>query len=110
METRKIHEKRIRSDPSNPTCFKDYISNEKCLLKSIAMRREKTKSDPKQGGIEHIILRRVKLLYEVAIEQFTTDSELFLSFLKFCKKVNYMRLATDTVSSMLEVSIVVVYL
>ncbi|KAF2880477.1 hypothetical protein ILUMI_25684 [Ignelater luminosus] len=102
METRKIHEKRIRSDPSKPMHFKDYISNEKCLLKSIAMRREKTKSDAKQGSIEHIILRRVKLLYEVAIEQFTADSELLLSFLKFCRKVNYMRIASDTVSGMLE--------
>lgn len=102
FKKRKQYEHKIHAVTKDLKNYQSYIAYESCLLKDIDLRRNKYKIGEKKNSIEHRIIKRIKLLYELALQRFTDDLSLFLAFLKFCKKVNYVNAASDTVASMIK--------
>lgn len=102
FKKRKQYEHKIHAVTKDLKNYQSYIGYESCLLKNIDLRRNKYKIGEKKNSIEHRIIKRIKFLYELALQRFTDDVSLFLAFLKFCKKVNYVNAASDTVASMIK--------
>lgn len=103
MIKRKEFEYKIHSRLKDLQDFTDYISYEKCLLKDIKLRRNKFKRNEKKSNIEYVIIKRIKSLYEVALQRFPDEITLFYSFLKFCDKVNFANAASNVISTMIKV-------
>lgn len=100
FKKRKEFEQKIHSVLKDVKSYEDYIIYEKSILKDIGIRREKHKIFEKKN-IELKIIKRIKTLYELAL-QHTNDISLFLAFFKFCKKVNYVNDASDAVASLVQ--------
>jgi U3 small nucleolar RNA-associated protein 6 len=104
LKTRKEFEYKINGVSKNLQDFKEYILYEKVLLKQIHNRRDKNMIAERKSGIEYKILRRIKNLYEIALQRFSNDFSLCLSYFKFCKQSNYINAASVAVQNMIKVN------
>ncbi|KAK4877294.1 hypothetical protein RN001_009800 [Aquatica leii] len=102
LKRRKEFEHKIYAMAKDLKSYEDYITYERCLLKDIQLRRDKLKIGEKRNSIEHKIIKRIKVLYECAMQRFPTDVSVFLAFVKFCKKVNYINAAVETIAKMIK--------
>ncbi|KAJ3634573.1 hypothetical protein MTP99_007523 [Tenebrio molitor] len=102
LKTRKEFEYKINGVSKNLQDFKEYILYEKVLLKQIHNRRDKNMIAERKSGIEYKILRRIKNLYEIALQRFSNDFSLCLSYFKFCKQSNYINAASVAVQNMIK--------
>ncbi|KAB0795579.1 hypothetical protein PPYR_12418 [Photinus pyralis] len=102
FKKRKQLEHKIHALTKDLKSYHDYINYEKCLLKDVALRRRKFKIAEKRNSIDQRIIKRIKSLYDTALQRFGDDLSLFLGFLKFCKKVNYVNAASDAVAHMIK--------
>ncbi|XP_025828841.1 U3 small nucleolar RNA-associated protein 6 homolog [Agrilus planipennis] len=82
--------------------FREYIVYEQTLLKDIRLRRDKFRVGEKKDAIEHRIIKRIRELYEMAIQYYPNDFLLFIQFFKFCKRVNYVNTTNNIVTKMIQ--------
>lgn len=82
--------------------FLAYIKFEKVVVKDIKLRRQKHRISEKKSQIEYKILKRIKYLYEVAIQRFDNNFELVLEFFKFCKECSFIQSVYSIVENMLK--------
>lgn len=77
---------------------------EKVLLKQIHNRRDKLKIADRKSSIEYKIMKRIKNLYEIALQRFPGDFSFCLSYFKFCKQSNNINAASVVVQNMIKVT------
>ncbi|KAF5276512.1 hypothetical protein FQA39_LY06581 [Lamprigera yunnana] len=104
LKKRKEFEHKIHSMVKQLNNYEDYIMYERCLLKDLRLRRDKHKVLDKMGAIEHKIIKRIRLLYENAIQRFPSEVSLYLAFTKFCKKVNLVSVATESFNKLIKLN------
>ncbi|XP_044262071.1 U3 small nucleolar RNA-associated protein 6 homolog [Tribolium madens] len=102
LKTRKEFEYKINGVSKNLQDFKEYIMYEKVLLKQIHNRRDKHMIAERKTSLEYKILRRIKNLYEIALQRFSGDFSLCLSYFKFCKQRNDINAANIAVQKMIK--------
>uniref|UniRef100_A0A1Y1JV88 U3 small nucleolar RNA-associated protein 6 homolog n=1 Tax=Photinus pyralis TaxID=7054 RepID=A0A1Y1JV88_PHOPY len=100
FKKRKEFEQKIHSVLIDVKSYEEYIIYEKSLLKDIGLRRKKHKIFEK-NNIEYKIIKRIKTLYELALQR-TNDVSLILAFFKFCKRVNYVHDASDAIARLVQ--------
>lgn len=103
MRRRKEFEHKIHAVTKEFKNFTDYINYERTLLKDINLRRNKFKIGEKKASIEFKIIKRIQNLYNSALQRFPNEISIFLSFLKFCRKVNQINAASEAVASIVKV-------
>ncbi|XP_018563302.1 U3 small nucleolar RNA-associated protein 6 homolog [Anoplophora glabripennis] len=102
LKKRKHYEYKINGVSKNLQDFKNYIQYEKILLRDIKVRRNKYRVADRKNSIEFKILKRIKYLYEIALQRFSNDFALCLSYFKFCKEFNYNRPASLVIQNMIK--------
>nr|CAI5850416.1 unnamed protein product [Callosobruchus analis] len=100
VKTRREHEYKINGVTKHKEDYIAYIMYEKAVLKDIRIRRNKLRIADKKGSIEYKIMRRIKNLYENAIQRNSDDFSLCLSYFKFCKEANFHQSASLIVQNM----------
>lgn len=55
----------------------------------------------KKGSIEHKIIKRVKSLYETAVQRFPEDVTLCMAFFNFSRQANYLVAAENAIQTLL---------
>lgn len=103
LKRRKEFENKIHSVTKELKFYLAYINYEKALLKTVKLRRGKHKIKDGKEGIDYKIIKRIRVLYEIAIQRFHCDTLLFQEFLKFCKLVHLANSALDIISVILKV-------
>lgn len=104
LKTCRHFENKINGPTKDLQDFKNYIQFEKNLLRDTKLRRNKLKIGAKKNKIEFKILKRIKYLYEIALQRFTNDFSLCLAYFKFCHESNYHQAASLAIQNMLKVS------
>ncbi|CAH1963929.1 unnamed protein product [Acanthoscelides obtectus] len=99
LKTRKQHEYKINGVTKKLEDFMNYIMYEKAVLRDIRIRRNKLRIVDKKGAIEYSITKRIKHLYEIAIQNYSNDFPLCLSYFKFCKEANFHQRASLIIQS-----------
>ncbi|XP_074042828.1 U3 small nucleolar RNA-associated protein 6 homolog [Leptinotarsa decemlineata] len=102
MKKRRHFECKINGVMKNLQDFKDYIQYEKILLRDIKLRRNKLRIADKKNSIEFKILKRIKYLYEIALQRFSNDFQLSLSHFKFCKESKFDQPASLVIQNMIK--------
>lgn len=105
LKTREEFEYKINRVSKDLKDIKDYIIFEKVLLKQIHNRRDKKKISEDKSSVEYKILKRIKSLYELALQRFSNDFSMYLSYLKFCKQHTYVKVESIVVQNMIKVFI-----
>ncbi|VEN40546.1 unnamed protein product [Callosobruchus maculatus] len=100
VKTRKEHEYRINGVTKHKEDYIAYIMYEKAVLKDIRIRRNKLGIADKKGAIEYKIIKRIHKLYENAIQRYSDDFPLSLSYFKFCKDANFQQTASLIIQNM----------
>lgn len=59
----------------------------------------------RKNAIEFKISRRIKYLYDIALQRFSNDYQLFMQYFKFCKESTYTQAASHVIQNMIKVSI-----
>lgn len=103
MKKRKEFEYKINGITKNLQDYKDYIQYEKIVLKDTRLRRSKMRIAEKKGSIDFKIKRRIKYLYDIAIQRFSNDYQLSMAYFKFCKESGYGQAATHIIQNMIKV-------
>lgn len=103
LKQRKEFEYKINGITKNLQDFKDYIQYEKVLLKDIKIRRNKMRVMDRKNAIEFKISRRIKYLYDIALQRFSNDYQLSLQYFKFCKESIYTQAASHIIHNMIKV-------
>lgn len=81
----------------------NYIKFEKTLIKEIKTRRKKEKISERKGSLDYKIIRRVRSLYEIAIQRFAYSFPLHLSFFMFAKQFHFNGAASMAIQDMIKV-------
>ncbi|EEZ99856.2 U3 small nucleolar RNA-associated protein 6 homolog [Tribolium castaneum] len=102
LKNRKEFEYKINGVSKNLQDFMEYITYEKVLLKQIEHRRDKNTIAERKSSIEYKILRRIKNLYEIALQRFSGDFSLCLSYFKFCKQTHDINAANIALQTMIK--------
>lgn len=58
----------------------------------------------KKSAIDFKILRRIKYLYDIALQRFPNEYQFSMSYFKFCKDSVYSQAATHVIQNMIKVS------
>lgn len=101
---REEFEYKINGMTKNLQDFLDYINYERIILKDIKIRRNKFRVMDRKNAIEFKISKRIKYLYDIAIQRFSNDYQLFISYFKFCKESDYTGAASRIMETMIKVS------
>lgn len=81
-----------------------YIQFEEALIKQIKQRRNKDKVAEKKSSLEFKIIKRIRTLYEIAVERFNDNFPVHLSFFKFAKQFHFNGACAMVVQDMLKVN------
>lgn len=103
LKQRRQFEYKINGITKNLQDFKDYIQYEKILLKDIKIRRNKMRVMERKNAIEFKILRRIKYLYDIALQRFSNDYQFSMQYFKFCKESIYTQAASHIMHNMIKV-------
>ncbi|XP_019876706.1 U3 small nucleolar RNA-associated protein 6 homolog [Aethina tumida] len=82
---RKEFEYKVNGVNKNLVDFKAYIKHERDLMKQIKLRRDKKQIAERKGNLDAKVMKRIRTLYEVAIQKFPNDYALSLAYFKYCK-------------------------
>lgn len=104
MKKRKEFEYKINGLTKNPDDFKDYITYESTLLDTVRLRRNELRMGERKCTIIYKILGRIKGLYEMAAQRFSSNLSICLEYFTFCQKENYVHAASIAIVSLLQVS------
>lgn len=100
---RKEFEYTIHRRSKNKEDFLRYISYECLLLKDIRLRRENYHIDEKKNDIEYVLAKRISKLFKELLHRFPDDVQIWLNYMKFCKRVNFMTVVTSYFETILQV-------
>lgn len=100
---RRNMESKIHKGSKHIRDFIKYINHETQLLKKIRKTRDKTKISDKKGSIDFCIIRRIKRLYQTAVQRFSSNFQLHKSYFEFLKEHKFntdASLAVDNIIKM----------
>ncbi|KAG8320343.1 U3 small nucleolar RNA-associated protein 6 homolog [Homalodisca vitripennis] len=84
-------------------CMK-YIKYEMLLMKTIKLRQKKKgiQKNAKMTNLEFSLGRRLNKMFILSIRWFPNDIKLWITYIKFCKKMNFFAAASRILEQMLE--------
>nr|CAH7713735.1 unnamed protein product [Callosobruchus chinensis] len=100
VKKRKEYEYKINGLTKHKEDYMAYIMYERAVLTDIRIRRNKLRIADKKGSIEYKIMRRIKNLYENAIQRHSDDFPLCLSYFRFCKEADFHQTASLVIQNM----------
>ncbi|XP_044744333.1 U3 small nucleolar RNA-associated protein 6 homolog [Coccinella septempunctata] len=99
---RRHMESKINNVSKNIDDYRSYITHENLILNKIRKCRDKKKTSEKKNSVENSIIRRIRRLYETALQRFPNEYSLHEGFYKFCKENNYTPSASQAVDNMIK--------
>ena len=89
IKKRKMFEYRLQKFKKSKEDFLRYICYEESLLRLVAVRRKKTGYSHKTKEIDQSIASRISALYRAVVFRNQADVQLWLSYIEFCRKMNW---------------------
>ncbi|KAK9875362.1 hypothetical protein WA026_007760 [Henosepilachna vigintioctopunctata] len=92
-----------RNFSKNIDDYKSYIKHETVILEKIRKCRDKKKMSEKKSSVDYSIIKRIRRLYETALQRFPSDYSLHEGFFNFCKENSFNSTASQAIDNMIKV-------
>lgn len=99
---RRNMESKINNVSKNIDDYRNYISHETVILKKIRRNRERNKIRDKKNSVDFSIIRRIRRLYETALQRFPAEYSFHEGYHKFCKEHEFTSTASQAVDNMID--------
>lgn len=99
---RRHMESKINNVSKNIDDYRSYISHESLILSKVRKCRDKKKISEKKSSVDYSIIRRIRRLYETALQRFPGDYLLHEGFFKFCKENKFTPTASQIIDNMIK--------